>query len=458
MEVSGEQQRSIKFTAGIRVCALMLALLMIVTTVFGVLVRVKPAGAAFVSEETAQRAFNAIAEQDEYLSAPAFERVRMLLRSLTNRQDYTAEEYENVASIYIGRENYEEALYLYDQCIAKSKTREGKTVLATRYLKRGSLNVLSGNLDEAIDDYNTVLSFVPNASTARLLLAQVYIEKKDYTTAAEQMSKYVAITPDDAENRAMYAAILENAGDFDAAYEQYSILAQSDGDNMELSTSLVRTALQSGRYDETVARLTFEIADKGDTDGTRHFLRGIAMLWNEEYADAEADFQMAIDLGYADAVTCYKQLSLCAYVQKNYESSISYGKKAEELWQKVEADGECLQRVGLSAMQLGDYETALSYLKLSLEAAPELTDSNYYIATLYLVDESYSEALTYYSAAIEAGYMLQECYYNRAICRLQTEDYQGAREDLELSISSGGDESIAAGAEDILSQLERQGK
>lgn len=431
-----------------RILAVVLAFAMVLSSALLLLTRIVEPSDTEVSQSTADSAYQTLSGDNAYLSASTLERVRMLFSEL-GRQPKTAEEFEQIASMYVGRGDYAEAAVLYEESIVATAA-DDTDALATRELKLGSAYVLGGDMERAEVCYLQALQYSQNLALARLLLAQIYFEQKRYEESAEQIQKYLWLVPNDTQNHTLLGNLYESMQRYDSALNEYTVayqLTHSAADCMNVA----RAALLSGNYAMGDEYLTTYLAHHEDPDGSVHYLRGAALLGQESYPAAQSDMLEAIALGYPDAADCYVQLTLCTYMQGDYANTLAYGKKAEALWKTPSA--ECLQRMGLSQMQLGEYQAAVGYLRKSMEADPTLRDNCYYIATGCLLTGDYEAARSEYSAAIENGYLLQECYYNRAICCLQLEDYEAAVTDLLACLDAGEDETILASTREILAQL-----
>ena len=431
-----------------RILAGVLAFAMFLSTALLLLTRIVRPDDIEVSQNTADSAYQALSGNSAYLSANAVDRVGMLLREI-GRQPKTAEEFEQVASMYVGRGNYAEAAVLYENSIKRTDAAD-TDALATRELKLGSAYVLNGDMEQAEACYWKALEYDDTLSLAQLLLAQIFFEQNRYEESAERISAYLDLVPNDTQNRTMLGNLYESMQQYDLAVNEYLAVylrSRSATDCMNVA----RAALLNNDFDLGNRYLTIYLDENGDPDGSVHYLRGAALMGLENYPAGEADMLEAIKLGYPDKADCYVQLTLCTYMQSDFTNTLIYGKRAQALWKTPNA--ECLQRMGLAQMQLGDYASAIDTLRKSIAADPTLTENYYYLATGCLLTEDYQGARDAYTTAINNGYLLQECYYNRAICCLQLEDYDAAVSDLLACLDAGNDESILTSASEILEQL-----
>ena len=431
-----------------RILAIVLAFAMVLSSSLLFLTRIVHPDQIEVSESTADNAYLALFNNSKYLSATAVERVGMLLREI-GRQPQTAEEFEQVASMYVGRANYAEAAVLFESSVQLTDATDKKAI-AARQLKLGSAYVLGGDMEKAEASYLKALENDDSLALAHLLLAQIYFEQKRYDEAIERVRSYLELVPDDTQNRTMLGNLYETTQQYELAFQEY-VTAYSQTKSAENCLNAARAALLAGNYPAGYRYLTVYLTQNDDPDGSVHYLRGAALMGQEKYADAEKDLLEAIRLGYSDAAECYVQLTLCTYMQSDFANTLFYGKRAQEIWKTPSA--ECLQRMGIAQMQLGDYAAAIEYLRQSIAADASLKENYYYLATSYLLTADYPSARDAYTSSIENGYLLQECYYNRAICYLQLENYDAAVSDLKACLDAGTDESIQTSAQEILKQL-----
>ena len=84
---------------------------------------------------------------------------------------------------------------------------------------------------------------------------------------------------------------------------------------------------------------------------------------------------------------------------------------------------------------------------------PELIGSYYYRGVSLLSLERYEEAVEDFTRSIEQGYLTQFCYYNRGVCYVQLLDYDSALDDMEMTLTSGDEQTLKDAATNILWQL-----
>ena len=68
--------------------------------------------------------------------------------------------------------------------------------------------------------------------------------------------------------------------------------------------------------------------------------------------------------------------------------------------------------------------------------------------------ETYQEAADDFTVSIDRNETAERCTYNRALCMLQLDQYDKAKEDLKAAASQTSDASVAADATDLMEKLQ----
>ena len=79
--------------------------------------------------------------------------------------------------------------------------------------------------------------------------------------------------------------------------------------------------------------------------------------------------------------------------------------------------------------------------------------NHYYRGVSLLAEKRYQEAIDDFTLSIEEGFLTQYCYYNRGVCYGQLLDYESVLSDMEMTLTSGDEQSLKDAATDILWQL-----
>lgn len=399
----------------------------------------------------------------------------------------TAQDYYEIANISIGKGEYETALQqletarrllLTDEAAesakqtevgcenAEEKTAEKdmgsladeeRALLANIELKIASVYILTDQLSEAQTALDDAIETDPNAEQALILRAQLNIEQQDYVEAIADMEKYMELNPMDTANRQTLAQLLESVSDYEGAMVQYRTLYELAPEDEAFNLNALRCLFLCGRYEEAVAGFDdykLRTAETGDAfGGIADFLRAACLMQMGDYAAATEGFEMAIDAGYERSY-CLEQMTLCCFESGEYEKVMSVGNELFAMQEaSVSAPELVYQRMGISAMRLGDYESALTNLDHAAELDAALEGNDYYRGVSLLSLQRSGEAVEAFTASIEQNYLPQFCYYNRGVCYVDLLEYDKAIDDMAMTLEAGEDEELIAAAKDILWQF-----
>lgn len=421
---------------------------------------------AVVTQFDAISQFAAVLAEEDPLS-----RIYSILQDEID-EPQTYDDYYQLANIAIGQGNYEEALGYLDKCSALADESDG-ALMADLMLRKASLYMLMQNYDDALAALESALEYNPESSQALLLRAQIELAQQSYLPAARDLESYLALVPDDAAVRQDLAQIYEVLGRYAEAAECYEAIYTQFPQESVYRLEALRCQLLAGEYetardgftayiDEHEQTEVSETSSETDADGqnasmeallaTAYFLRGCCEMQLANYELAIVDFEGALERGYSEAATL-EQLVTCSYISENYEAVIAYGERLLALPDASASLGSVYQQMGASAMSLGQYEEAVEYLTLAIENGPELVGSYYYRGVSLLSLGRYEEAVADFTSSIEQGYLTQFCYYNRGVCYVNLLDYDSALDDMEMTLTSGDEQTLKDAATNILWQL-----
>lgn len=394
----------------------------------------------------------------------------------------TAQDYYEAANISIGKGEYENALQQLkaarsllttaeadhlDAADSQEQTKvekmqalseEDTQLLAEIWLKTASVYILTGSLEDAQTALNEALEMDSTSAQALLLRAQLCIENADYDAAIADLQAYLELNSTDVATRQTLAQLLESTEDYMGANAQYETLYAQLPEDEAFKLNALRCLFLNGNYEEAVAgfddyKLRHADDESDSYGGIADFLRAASLMQMGDYAAAAEGFELAIAAGY-DQVGCLEQITLCCFENGEYEKVISTGEALFAIEDAaVSAPAMVYQRMGISAMRLGDYEGALNSMDKAAEIDAQLEGNEYYRGVCLLSLQRTQEAVEAFTASIEYGYLPQFCYYNRGVCYVDLLEYEKAVDDMAMTLEAGDDADLIAAAKDILWQL-----
>lgn len=386
-------------------------------------------------------------------SNPALAKIYGLLGDNAGEPE-TYVDYCELANIAIGKRSYEEALGHLETARSLAE-KEDPAILAEMYLKSASVYVITAQLDKAQQALDEAIRLDGSSAQARLLRAQLAIDRGDVTGAITDLESYLGTVPGDNATRLTLAQLLEGIGHYAKAKEHYETLYEAQAADESHLLNALRCQFLAGEYEEALKAFDQYITDrKSDSPylSIAHFLRAACLMQLGRFDEAAKGFASAQQHGY-DEATCREQMMLCYFEGEAYQLAVEEGEKLIELGVSASTTAAFYQRMGAALVQLERHEDALEYLSKAMESSPELAGSAYYRGVALLSLKRYEEAVADFTMSIEQGFLPQFCYYNRGVCYVQLLDYEKAIDDMGMTLSSGEDAALIEAAKDILWQL-----
>jgi tetratricopeptide (TPR) repeat protein len=329
----------------------------------------------------------------------------------------TLDDYYLMASMQIAQGRYDEAMVSVDKCLAVAGN--DTALLDDLWTKKGCLYAMSGDYDRTLSSFAKVSDGGASSADITQIMAQIYIERGDLKSAAERIAAYLKNAPDDADMQALIAQVCYLEGDYEQAEAHYTVLL--------------------GLVD--------------DADGQYHLMRASCREQLEQFEGALADYAQAAQLGFSDKGLCWAQAALCAYQLGLSEDVLSYGEQAAQTGSDQASWDLVYEAMGVSALQLTQYDASVSYFNKALEANAALVDAYYYRGVAYMALQQYDAAAQDFGASIERGERTTDCYFNRALCELQIGHNDAAKADLETVLTLSDDATLVAAAQAILNEI-----
>jgi tetratricopeptide (TPR) repeat protein len=147
-------------------------------------------------------------------------------------------------------------------------------------------------------------------------------------------------------------------------------------------------------------------------------------------------------------------LGTCHNLQGNHNQANEYFKKAEKY--SFEDRDELLYNIGISFIQTGAYEEALTYLKKALDENPEHEPVLYDLAFCFEKVGNDRMAIEYYNKYLDIDPFSESAWYNLGIIYNRLEDYMQAIESYDYALAIDENYSAAIfNKANALSALER---
>lgn len=370
------------------------------------------------------------------------------------REPSTFEDYDKLATIAYTRGNYEEAIGYLDQCLAFA---EDNVMLAgSIWTQKGMIYEKMTRFDDAMNALNKAAEFNPRNPQMLMLRGKIYLELKEYGLATVELLEYTRLLPEDSEGW-MYLASAQRRNDQKEKGDESAAKGTALGENTANAIlTAARTAGLQGDLQTAELGYTQFLEASEDEAGKVRFLRATARMQLGLLDGAIDDLQTAIQDGYEDIGVCYEYLSSCQFALNEYEKVIEAGEKSVSIGSDKPAYDTMYQRMGISAIALGDMEAAEEYFSKSMAQNDDLIGNYYYRALSRMGGEKYTEAVEDFTVSIDREEVVQRSLYNRGLCLIQANNINTAIADLRGALEMNDDTDVTLAAEEILWQLALQ--
>lgn len=275
----------------IRVTALVLAVVMVFSLWAGTVIRVK-----IQPGDEMEAATNYLVDNTDYVSKDELARLQDQLQAYQKATEL--EDYYNLASTQIAKEEYAEALVSIEKCLELYPGGD-EALHVDLLLKQACLLVLLLRNNEALAVLDQVIEKSPYNADAHLIKAQIYAEQEQMEPLRQVLERYLELRPNEYEIRLVYAQVLFEQQDFEAAIEQYEWLLKQNYDSVgraELLYLAGLTYLQLSDYTQAEQRLAEAQTMNSALDGIHYYI-GICRMSLERYSEAVESFSGAIGAG-----------------------------------------------------------------------------------------------------------------------------------------------------------------
>jgi len=260
---------------------------------------------------------------------------------------------------------------------------------ANPYDTRGDLLNRMGRFDEAIESYEKAVEIKPDFSSSRLALIYLNLFRRQYSRAEERVAEYAESGMENAESQAnLYLShIYIFRGETDSALKIIDMELEKNRSGKNYSL------LGEGYYTKAMIY-----------DGLGNYDRAIEYIRKAEEAVSSDLPSKSLSYKHAEIVF----LARAGKFDEAERFLEDYGSRTEDIPLRV---GRYYYCRGVIAFEKGDYKTAISELKQSLEDRKSFSYlTNYLLARSYIKTEQYAEAIDIFEENLN-NYDLWRMYY-----------------------------------------------
>ncbi|PIR25542.1 MAG: hypothetical protein COX62_05595 [Deltaproteobacteria bacterium CG_4_10_14_0_2_um_filter_43_8] len=186
-----------------------------------------------------------------------------------------------LAQLYIGNQQYRQAVSLLEGILAEDPTREEVyPLLAHQY-------VALGETKQAIKTMEKLLQQQPESVLAHLYIASVYErELKDYTKALEAYEKAYQLDPENTNILHTMARLYLSVENWQEALKRYEKIEEMNPNDLSASLRIALIYYEAGKFEEATKKFQFLLKKNPNSDNVQFYL-GVLYQSIEKYPEAE---------------------------------------------------------------------------------------------------------------------------------------------------------------------------
>lgn len=298
--------------------------------------------------------------------------------------------YRGIANLYDGR--YDEAIADFDSVLSRSILgRSPDDVYALVY--RGEARSLKGEYDAALSDINRALEIIPDLAMAYMIRASVHRDRGDFIRAVEDITFVIDHDPDDEQCYFFRASVWMHLDQYSSAIEDLTSLLIRDPSNVQAYHVRSQCHWEMNQLDFALADLDGALEIQPQDVSILTF-RGAIRYELDEWEAARADIDQALEIDPSNIFTrFYRGLlkketgdesgareDLCAFLESNVEDRVV---PRSDQWVAITnrsfalnvlgRDRESLELLNLSLKEWPDQEYLLNQKAWLLATSPDST-------------------------------------------------------------------------------------
>ncbi len=174
----------------------------------------------------------------------------------------------SLGSVLAKQKKYNKSLRIL-QKVAKNPDLD---VSGVAYYHMGRVNMARGQKKKAIEDFKKSLKRKPDFVDAALSLSKVQYSLGYKRQAIKGLAHFQKVSGPSVEAAEVLSRFYESEKEYDRAYEQYKILAQSDPEQLNARIKMALISLEKKKYSRGIKELKEILALSPELDKVRFFL------------------------------------------------------------------------------------------------------------------------------------------------------------------------------------------
>lgn len=261
-------------------------------------------------------------------------------------------------------------------------------------------------------------------------LADYFLDRESFDSAALCYQHYLSLYPKDTSIRYYYGVCLYHAAKYEEAVFNFQLVLLKDANRAELYNWIGVCELLRTNY--LAARDNFKQCIKLDPDyAPAYFNLGKTQYELEDFGDAQKNLEKAQELMPGDA-DLLRMLADIYYNTQNWEKAKAL---YEQLYPKNRKNEKVNFRLGDIFLRDGQWDMAITYFGNYLQMVPSAAEANKKIGIAYYNIDKYLNALQSFDKAAKILWDDKELLLYGAISANKTADYVKAQDYAERAIN-----------------------
>lgn len=254
--------------------------------------------------------------------------------------------------------------------------------------------VAEGNPDRAIEEYRLVLMFDPNSALVYARLATEYVKKGMLSAAMESCKEALARDPDYIDARLMLAGLYSASREDEMALKQYDLVLTKDSKHEEAAVFKSQVLAESNRGIEA-SRFLEKFTKQNPEAVLAWYYLGRTYQSLDHTKDAIRAYQKAIALR-----PNFSQASLAlSFLYEEKKMNTEAKKVYKELFEESQ-DLAAANRLATIYLKEERYKEAIPYLESIIATDPDDMNSKVKLGLLYMETKEYEKAVTLFKGIL----------------------------------------------------------
>jgi tetratricopeptide (TPR) repeat protein len=321
------------------------------------------------------------------------------LNYLKNNFPENPEYYIELAIINQNNKRYEEAINIYNEIESAFGISESIS------LEKEKLYIALGQRKEARKEIEKLMEFFPSDTRYIGILADYYMQEKNYEEAKKLYDKILSINPNNGIVRISLATYYFDKGDYEESFNNLEKAFENENVESAIKTNILLSVLEQKNKiklnDYQIEKLTKIVIDKHPNDYNAHLLYSDILLQKQEYELAREEL-LLVSKEIKDKYILWEQLILVENQLLDFEGMFSTSKEAIEYFPN---QAVLYLFNGISAIQIDKNNEAIESLnfgsKLVTSDDPQKVQFYTYLGEAYYNIKEKEKAFSYFEKVLE---------------------------------------------------------